>query len=162
MSVIATRAARSATLILSATFILAACQAAATASPSPTTAPTPTAAATATTSGSTYTINVGTGAVGSYLTGEDGKTLYVKQGDSTTATNCTGDCLANWPAFTLESGEDAAAGTGVSGAISTFTRPEGATQVTYNGQPLYYFGGDTKAGDTNGQGLAGVWSVATP
>jgi predicted lipoprotein with Yx(FWY)xxD motif len=35
-------------------------------------------------------------------------------------------------------------------------------QVTYKGAPLYYFSNDTKAGDTNGQGTAGVWFVAAP
>jgi predicted lipoprotein with Yx(FWY)xxD motif len=147
--------------------ILAACSSAATSSPVPTATATPaataTAGATATqAAGTSYTVNVAAGAtVGNYLTGEDGKTLYVKMGDSTAAPNCTGDCLANWPAFTLESGEQVVAGTGVTGTLSTFTRPEG-TQVSYKGAPLYYFKGDTAAGQTNGQGLGGVWSVAAP
>jgi predicted lipoprotein with Yx(FWY)xxD motif len=28
--------------------------------------------------------------------------------------------------------------------------------------PLYYYIGDTKPGDTNGQGLQNLWFVATP
>ena len=35
-------------------------------------------------------------------------------------------------------------------------------QVAYNGIPLYYFAGDTKAGDTTGQGKSGKWFVASP
>ena len=33
------------------------------------------------------------------------------------------------------------------------SRGWGATQVTYNGHPLYRFQGDAKAGQINGQGL---------
>jgi predicted lipoprotein with Yx(FWY)xxD motif len=42
-------------------------------------------------------------------------------------------------------------------------RPEGATQVTYRGRPLYTFGGDRKSGQTKGEGLrdVGVWHAAT-
>jgi predicted lipoprotein with Yx(FWY)xxD motif len=50
----------------------------------------------------------------------------------------------------------------VGGSFGTTARTDGATQVTYNGAPLYYFAGDGKAGDTNGQGLNGVWFVAAP
>jgi predicted lipoprotein with Yx(FWY)xxD motif len=150
-----------------AALIFAACSGAAT--PSPTVAPSSPANASPTASaspsgvaGTTYTVNVSSNpAVGNYLTGEDGKTLYVKKGDSTSAPNCTGACLDNWPAFLLDTGEQAVPGTGVTGTIATFTRPEG-TQVSYNGAPLYYFKADAAAGDTKGQGVGGVWSVAAP
>jgi hypothetical protein len=35
-------------------------------------------------------------------------------------------------------------------------------QVTLAGHPLYYFSGDSKAGDTNGQGKANIWHLASP
>ena len=39
------------------------------------------------------------------------------------------------------------------------TRPDGTTQITFYGQPLYTFSGDAKPGDTTGQGTGGVWFV---
>ena len=48
----------------------------------------------------------------------------------------------------------------MSGTIGSITRPDdGKKQVTYNGMPLYYFASDTKAGDTNGQGVGDIWWV---
>jgi predicted lipoprotein with Yx(FWY)xxD motif len=38
------------------------------------------------------------------------------------------------------------------GAFATITRADGTVQVTFNHMPLYYFSGDSVAGDTNGQG----------
>ena len=38
--------------------------------------------------------------------------------------------------------------------------PDGTTQVSYGGMPLYYWQGDTKAGDVTGNGVEG-FSVAT-
>ena len=35
----------------------------------------------------------------------------------------------------------------------------GARQWTVNGKPLYYFAGDAKPGDRNGDGKGGVWHV---
>ncbi len=40
------------------------------------------------------------------------------------------------------------------------TRPDGAQQLTVDGHPLYLFKGDTKAGDTNGQGVLDKWYAA--
>ena len=115
--------------------------------------------------GGSYTLTVvSTNAtVGAYLAGEDGKTLYTFTPDSApNKSTCNGDCASSWPPFTLDTGETAVAGTGVSGTIATFARDDGTTQVSYNGKPLYYFGGDKAAGDTAGQGLGGKWFAAKP
>jgi len=115
--------------------------------------------------GGAYTLTVvSTNAtIGDYLAGEDGKTLYTFTPDTApNKSTCSGDCATSWPAFTLDTGETAVAGTGVSGAIATFARDDGTTQVSYNGKPLYYFAGDKAAGDTAGQGLGGKWFAAKP
>jgi predicted lipoprotein with Yx(FWY)xxD motif len=52
------------------------------------------------------------------------------------------------------------AGSGVTGTLTSFARPDGTKQVAYNGMPLYYFIADKKAGDTVGQGKGGIWFVA--
>ena len=58
---------------------------------------------------------------------------------------------------------DTMAGEGVDATLlGTITRDDGTTQVTYNGWPLYYFAGDTAAGDTTGQGMEGVWFLVSP
>src|SRR5439155_1095031 len=75
---------------------------------------------------------------------------------------CTTGCTGTWPPFTLDAGETTKAGQGVTAAwLATTKRPDGATQVTYNGHPLYYFASDKAAGDAHGQGIGGVWFIAT-
>ena len=97
--------------------------------------------------------------LGKFLTGEDGKTLYMFTPDTATTSNCTGDCAATWPPFTLEGEETVKGGEGVTGTFGTIARQDGSKQVTYAGHPLYYYGADTAAGDTNGQGLFSKWYV---
>ena len=46
--------------------------------------------------------------------------------------------------------------------LGTVKRPDGRWQVSYHGHPLYLFGGDARAGQVNGQGLAGRWHALTP
>ena len=134
----------------------------------PTTAPTTaatqpppaTAGATAEASagGEAYKVELGdSDKYGKFLTGEDGKTLYLFTPDTTTASNCNGDCAASWPPFTLDAGETAEGGDGVTGTFGTIARQDGSKQVTYAGHPLYYYGGDTAAGDVNGEGLFDKW-----
>jgi predicted lipoprotein with Yx(FWY)xxD motif len=114
--------------------------------------------------GGAYQLTVAKSAtLGDYLAGEDGKTLYVFTPDTTPNKSvCNAGCAPTWPPFTLDTGETATAGTGVSGTIGTFARDDGSTQVSYNGKPLYYFLNDKAAGDTNGEGIAGKWHVAKP
>ncbi len=74
------------------------------------------------------------------------------QGDST----CYDQCADNWPFVAEASG----VGAGLDASLlGTTTRTNGDVQATYNGWPLYYFGGDAAPGDTNGQGVGDVWWV---
>ncbi len=112
--------------------------------------------------GTVYTVNAVTkSGLGTFLTGEDGKTLYTLRTDAMDKTTCTGGCATAWPPFTLDPGESTAAGAGVTVKLGTMKRPDGSTQVTANGIPLYYFSKDKSAGDANGQGIGGVWFVAS-
>jgi predicted lipoprotein with Yx(FWY)xxD motif len=101
--------------------------------------------------------------VGKYLAGANGMTLYVFSPDTTpNKSTCTGACATNWPPLTVAAGGTAPTATGATGTLATFARDDGTTQVSYNGKPLYYFVNDKAAGDTNGQGVAGKWTVAAP
>ena len=81
-----------------------------------------------------------------------GRTVYTFDKDQTGKSNCSGGCLVQWPAFIAK--PDAVA-KGEFGLIDA----NGARQWTVNGKPLYYFAGDAKAGDRNGDGKGGVWHV---
>lgn len=96
--------------------------------------------------------------LGAFLVDAKGMTLYVYGKDTSGVSNCTGQCLANWPA--LVANGTVTAGSGVTGTLTSFARPDGTKQVAYNGMPLYYFIADKKPGDTVGQGKGGVWFVA--
>jgi predicted lipoprotein with Yx(FWY)xxD motif len=99
--------------------------------------------------------------LGTILTDSDGNTLYVFLADTDGASTCYDDCADNWPAF-LARGE-VVAGDGVDAALlGTTERTDGAMQVTYAGQPLYFFAGDEQPGDTNGQAVGDVWFVIAP
>lgn len=102
--------------------------------------------------------------LGSFLIGPNGLTLYTLSSETSTGSVCTGGCLANWPALIVAPGGSVSGPAGATGTFSTFTRADdGATQVALNSHPLYYFAGDSAAGQTNGEGLAafgGTWHVA--
>ena len=98
--------------------------------------------------------------LGSFLTDGAGRTLYVFRKDGPDSSACTGGCATAWPALTVGSGKTVTADPAIGARISTFERPDGTLQVAFDKAPLYYFGGDSTAGDTNGQGIGGVWFVA--
>lgn len=98
--------------------------------------------------------------LGTFLTDAEGKTLYLFTKDESGTSNCTGDCLTNWPAFVAE--DPLTLPDGVPGELTQITRDDGTQQVAYNGMPLYYFASDAAAGDTNGQGVGDVWFVVAP
>jgi len=98
---------------------------------------------------------------GDYLVDGKGMTLYAfaKDKQNSNQSACTdATCTAMWmPFLTLGTpvmGMYANSTSGVNGIqsnlLGSFSRPDGSTQVTYNGWPLYYFSGDLAAGDMNG------------
>jgi predicted lipoprotein with Yx(FWY)xxD motif len=106
-------------------------------------------------------VTVGTGSsatLGTYLTGPNGMALYTHAGDSATSSTCSGSCATAWPPLATTGQPIAAAG--VTGQLATLTRADGTMQVTYGGMPLYYWQGDTKAGDVTGNGVNG-FAIAT-
>ena len=87
------------------------------------------------------------------VAGSNGMTLYMFDADTpgSNTSACTGGCISTWPPLTVPAGITATEASGVSGTLGTFTRADGkGTQVTYNGHPLHFYSGDTKAGDANG------------
>ena len=104
------------------------------------------------------TVAVTSSKLGNILADGDGRTLYAFTKDKGDQSACSGGCATNWPALT----GTATAGTGVQASLlSTSMQANGDSQVTYGGRPLYYFAGDAKPGDTNGQGVGNVWFVLT-
>jgi predicted lipoprotein with Yx(FWY)xxD motif len=96
--------------------------------------------------------------LGRILTDGSGKTLYLFDRDMPGVSNCSGNCLQNWPPLIVESGEPRG-GAGVSGKLSVLPRDDGRRHVMYNDTPLYYYAADTQPGDTRGDGVGGVWHV---
>jgi predicted lipoprotein with Yx(FWY)xxD motif len=87
------------------------------------------------------------------LVDASGRTLYLfEKDDEGDESYCDGDCAQEWPPYTTQGQPQA--GSGVDAAkLSSFKREDGATQVTYDDHPLYYYEGDSSAGDVNGNGL---------
>ncbi|WP_371496773.1 hypothetical protein OG871_12230 [Kitasatospora sp. NBC_00374] len=92
------------------------------------------------------------GELGSILVDGQGRTLYLFEADTSSQSTCSDACAAAWPPFTTTGAATAGDGA-TAGLLGTTKRPDGATQVTYNGHPLYYYAGDAKPGDTTGQDL---------
>ena len=136
------------------------------ATPAATTAPAATATPAAASAPSSITVGTGTSAsLGTFLTGPNGFTLYTLSSDPMNGTSCTGSCATFWPPLIVASGGSVTGASGVTGTLATFSRPDGTTQVTYNGHALYYFKKDTAPGQTKGQGVVafgGTWLVVPP
>jgi predicted lipoprotein with Yx(FWY)xxD motif len=109
-------------------------------------------------------VSVKRSSLGNTLVDANGRTLYLFQADRPNASTLSRAGFAIWPAFT-SAGKPQAKG-GVNAAhIGLIARAGGGRQVTYNGHPLYYYVGDKKSGETNGQGLlefGALWYALSP
>lgn len=70
--------------------------------------------------------------------------LYTWKQESDKKVHCTGACAKTWPPLTIAHGTMVAKHiTGVMGTFGEIMRPDGRTQVTLDGKPLYTFHGDS-------------------
>lgn len=92
------------------------------------------------------------------LTNNAGRTLYSLSVEKHGKFICTGGCLGTWKPLVVS------AETKPTGPVTlgTVERPDGRTQVTYKGRPLYTFAGDKKTGEANGEDFkdVGTWHAA--
>jgi predicted lipoprotein with Yx(FWY)xxD motif len=94
------------------------------------------------------------------LVTRSGKTLYSLSAETHGKFICTGEsCFSLWTPLVVKHGTRP---TGVS-LLATVKRPDGRTQVTYRGLPLYTFNEDRRPGDVKGNGFkdVGTWLAAS-
>jgi predicted lipoprotein with Yx(FWY)xxD motif len=102
--------------------------------------------------------------LGTILVDGSGRTLYLFEKDQPNQSACAGACAAAWP-VDQSSGTPKAGSGATASLLGTIKRGDGSTQVTYNKHPLYYFSGDSGAGQQHGQGVdafGAAWFAVTP
>ncbi len=149
------------TVLAGTALTLAACGGGEKASLAPAPAPAPASAAQAAPAaspGSTVAVKAATSPLGQILVDPTGRTLYAFTNDVGAASTCTGTCAEAWPPVVVDERWNVAPGLD-SGVFSTTARTDGSLQLMAGKFPLYYFSGDAKPGDLNGQASGDVWFV---
>lgn len=109
-------------------------------------------------------IAIGESQYGTILFDGDRRAIYVFDAEEGPRPRCYGDCATAWPPVLAKG--DPRPGDGVVDAslIGTTERDDGATQVTYDGHPLYYYRPDPP-GEVlcqNVEEFGGLWLVVRP
>ena len=105
---------------------------------------------------SAFTVDIGSNdKIGRYLVDEKGMTIYYFANDPAKTSTCFEGCAATWPPFHAE-WIDIPVGM-ASNDFDEIGRVDGLYQTTYKGMPLYRYSGDRNPGDTNGEGIDGMW-----
>jgi predicted lipoprotein with Yx(FWY)xxD motif len=93
------------------------------------------------------------------LTNTKGRTLYSLSVEKHGKFICTGSCTSTWHPLVVRKGVKPKGPV----KLGTVMRPDGRTQVTFRGRPLYTFSGDARKGQVNGEGIkdVGTWHAAS-
>jgi predicted lipoprotein with Yx(FWY)xxD motif len=113
---------------------------------------------------SVATVSATSTSLGTILVDGSGRTLYLFEKDQPDQSACTGACATAWPVDQTSGTPKAGSGAKAS-MLGTIKRGDNTTQVTYNQHPLYYYQGDSGAGQQNGQGVdafGAKWYAVTP
>jgi predicted lipoprotein with Yx(FWY)xxD motif len=93
--------------------------------------------------------------LGLTLVDANGHVLYQYGPDPKGSSTCTGGCATAWPPLTVP-GTTVTVGTNLPAVqFTTITGPGGIHIVADAGHALYRFAGDTKPGETSGEGVNG-------
>lgn len=92
-----------------------------------------------------------------------GEAFYVFGKESSAKSKCYGACAAAWPPV-LTNGKPRAGKGAKASLLGTTKRANGKLQVTYDGQPLYYYVDDTPGNILcqNVSEFGGLWLVVSP
>lgn len=108
--------------------------------------------------------------IGKVLVDSKGRTLYLDDQEMSGKILCAkSDCTAIWAPLAMRGGNAPTGPSAVNDKLGTLKRPDGTTQVTLNGAPLYTFVDDRVPGDVKGNGqkdhfdgTSFSWHAATP
>lgn len=107
--------------------------------------------------GATATLQIVDTSLGRVIAGADGKVLYLYTPDGDAEQSTVPEAiLSAWPPVVVKTAPTVGDGLDQS-LVSTGTQANGEQWVRYDGHLLYGFTGDAAAGDTNGNGIGGVW-----
>ena len=109
-------------------------------------------------------IGVGQTSFGRVIVDGKGRTLYLFEKDTSRRSACSGQCAQYWPPLLTRGAPVARIGAKKS-LLGTIRRADGSRQVTYAGHPLYAYIGDSKPGQTNGEGseeFGAGWDALSP
>lgn len=93
---------------------------------------------------------------GEALVDASGKALYTYDKDAEGKSNCNDKCAQNWPPLAVKADDKE------EGDWTIIKRDDGTSQWAYKGKPLYTWVKDEKPGVAGGDGVGGVWHLATP
>jgi predicted lipoprotein with Yx(FWY)xxD motif len=105
--------------------------------------------------------------VGDVLVDSSGAALYTNDMDTGSKVACTGECTTEWtPLAAPSGGSPTSSDSAVEADLGTIKRPDGTSQVTFGGMPLYTFVEDGP-GQATGNGFSDsfggtsfVWTAA--
>ncbi|MBB3700529.1 family 31 carbohydrate-binding protein [Flammeovirga yaeyamensis] len=87
--------------------------------------------------------------------------LYTWDNDTNEFGSCSGGCADNWPPVMTDAKSHlilpSSLPSGVTGEFGLSGTCDGQLQLTFDGQPLYYYAGDNNENDTNGEAAGNVW-----
>ena len=109
-------------------------------------------------------VSAASSSLGKIIVDSRGRTLYLFEKDKRGHSACSGTCATYWPPL-ITRGKPIASRGAKTSLLGTIRRANGSRQVTYAGHPLYRYVGDTKPGQTNGEGshdFGAGWDALSP